>query len=339
MAGKAQLVQRHAREGVQLGAQAVGGQAVVSSDPPSVHEIPVFRSGFGRFAGRRGASVPQPGDQLARNRQWIGAHRLLAPELRDFPLAEHRVLEHGDTDRTRDRHPPERRQGAQGRQDIRVARAAAQTENRRLAETEPFRHEGDQDPQTRVNRIPPPRQPPPCRLRADIRIGMCLPRRLGQDRACPGQGHGCRQFGSGAREPGRKAVRQKGGRDLAVRAVPARDMRLAAGGPANMGAMAGEGASARPVHRAGLQRRAPPCAGPDVFLRRHVSQEANPNSVTAGRIQGWLSTASRALPAFYVKEAAEKGLPGKESRPGLSLIPWGNRSFTKWEKNRPLMLD
>ena len=32
-----------------------------------------------------------------------------------------------------DKHPPERKQGAQGRQDIRVAQAVAQTENRRLS--------------------------------------------------------------------------------------------------------------------------------------------------------------------------------------------------------------
>ena len=65
-----------------------------------------------------------------------------------------------------DKHPPERKQGAQGRQDIRVAQAVAQTENRRLAEPEPFRHEGDQDPQTRephpsaasATAVPPSRQ-------------------------------------------------------------------------------------------------------------------------------------------------------------------------------------
>ena len=68
---------------------------------------------------------------------------------------------------------------------------------------------------------------------------MCLPRRLGQDRACLGQGHGGLQLGQGAREPERKTVRQQEERDLAVWAVPARDMRLAGGGLANIGAHVG----------------------------------------------------------------------------------------------------
>ena len=147
---------------------------------------------------------------------------MLAPEMRDFPLADRRVFDHADTDQPRDKHPPKRKRGAQYRKAVRVAQAVAQAENRRLAETQPVRNQGDQDdPQARVNRS---------------------------------------------------------------------------------------------------QRRAPPCAGLDAFLQRHVRQEAKLHSVTTGRIQGWLSTASRALPALYVNEAAGKGPLGKEGLPGLSLI-------------------
>ncbi len=159
--------------------------------------------------------------------------------MRDFPLVDRSVFDHGNTDQPRDKHPPKRKRGAQDRKAVRVAQAVAQAENRRLAETQPVRNQGDQDdPQARVNRIPPPPQ----------------------------------------------------------------------------------------------QRRTPPCAGLDAFLQRHVRQEAKLHSVTTGRIQGWLPTASRALPALYVKEAAGKGLLGKEGLPGLSLICWRNRSQGTWEK-------
>ncbi len=82
--------------------------------------------------------------------------------MRDFPLTDRRAFDHADTDQPRDKHPPKRRRGAQDRKAVRVAQAVAQAENRRLAETQPVRNQGDQDdPQARVNRIPPPQQPAP----------------------------------------------------------------------------------------------------------------------------------------------------------------------------------
>ena len=55
--------------------------------------------------------------------------------MRDFPLADRSVFDHGDTDQPRDKHPLERKRGAQDRKAVRVAQAVAQAENRRLAET------------------------------------------------------------------------------------------------------------------------------------------------------------------------------------------------------------
>ena len=80
-----------------------------------------------------------------------------------------------------DKHPLERKQGAQHWQDVRVAQAVAQAENRRLAQARNrFRNQGDKDdPQACVSRIPPPRAAsaaPPSRRHQDWDVPAAPPR-------------------------------------------------------------------------------------------------------------------------------------------------------------------